>query len=179
MYPYIPFGMITVVHGYLGSGKSSTLLDLVARATRGEVLPDGCRLPDPVAAVYQCTESGSLSVTKQMLINAGADIDKVASIGGSFLTINDVRLQRAVRELDASILVIDPLQNFFETDMSNAQSVSRELDTIGRFAVETDCAVILVGHFTKKETSEAQYQGMGSADLAAFARSILHRQKNE
>lgn len=174
MYPYIPFGMITVVHGYPGSGKSSMLLDLIARATRGEVLPDGSRLPESIAAVYQCTESGSLSVTKQMLVNAGADIDKVASIGGSFLTINDVRLQRAVRELDASILVIDPLQNFFESGMTNAQSVRRELDTIGRFAVETGCAVILVGHFTKKETSEAQYQGMGSADLAAIARSILH-----
>ena len=174
MYPYIPFGMITVVHGYPGSGKSSMLLDLVARATRGEVLPDGSRLPGPIAAVYQCTESGSLSVTKQMLVNAGADIDRVASIGGSFLTINDVRLQRAVKELDAKILVIDPLQNFFESDMTNAQSVRRELDAIGRFAVETGCAVILIGHFTKKETSEAQYQGMGSADLAAIARSILH-----
>ena len=55
MYPYIPFGMITVVHGYPGSSKSSMLLDLVARATRGEVLPDGSRLPGPIAAVYQCT----------------------------------------------------------------------------------------------------------------------------
>lgn len=174
MYPFIPFGMITVVQGYPGSGKSSMLLDLIARASRGEVLPDGSRLPSPVSTVYQCTESGSLSVTKQMLVSAGADIDKVASIGGSFLTINDVRLQRAVRELDAKILVIDPLQNFFESDMTNAQSVRRELDAIGRFAVETGCAVILVGHFTKKETSEAQYQGMGSADLAAIARSILH-----
>ena len=109
-----------------------------------------------------------------MLVNAGADIYRVASIGGSFLTINDVRLQRAVKELDAKILAIDPLQNFFESDMTNAQSVRRELDAIGRFAVETGCAVILVGHFTKKETSEAQYQGMGSADLAAIARSILH-----
>lgn len=87
MYPYIPFGMITVVHGYPGSGKSSMLLDLVARATRGEVLPDDRRLPEPIATVYLCTESGSLSVTKQMLISAGADIDKVASISGSFLTI--------------------------------------------------------------------------------------------
>lgn len=95
-------------------------------------------------------------------------------VGGSFLTINDVRLQRAVRELDAKTLVIDPLQNFFESDMTSTQSVWRELDAIGRFAVETGCAVILVGHFTKKEASEAQYQGMGSADLAAIARSILH-----
>lgn len=71
LYPYISFGMTKVVHGYPGSGKSSMLLDHVVRASRGEVLPDGSRLAKPIPTIYQCTDSGSMRVTKQMLINAG------------------------------------------------------------------------------------------------------------
>ena len=109
-----------------------------------------------------------------MLVHSGADLERVSYIDGAYLTISDSRIQRAIRETDAKILIIDPIQNFFETDMSNAQAVHREVSEISKFAIERDCAVILVGHFTKKGSSEAQYQGMGSADLAAMARSILH-----
>ena len=173
-YPYIPFGMITMVQGYPGSGKSSMLLDILARASRGDVLPDGSRLSAPVSSVYQCTESGSQSITKRMLQNSGADLERISFIEGSFLTINDARIQRAVTESGSNILIIDPIQNFFQADISNAQSVRKELNEIIRFAIRNNCAVILVGHFTKKGSAEAQYQGMGSADLAAISRSILH-----
>lgn len=173
-YPYIPFGMITMVQGYPGSGKSSMLLDIIARASRGEVLPDGSKLSSPVSAVYQCTESGSQSITKRMLANSGADLHAISFIEGSFLTISDPRIQRAVTESGSKILVIDPIQNFFESDMTNALAVRRELSAISKFAITSGCAVILVDHFTKKGSAEAQYQGMGSADLAAISRSILH-----
>jgi len=173
-YPYIPFGMITVVQGYPGSGKSSVLLDIIARASRSDVLPDGSRLDEAISAVYQCVESGSQSNIKQMLKNSGADLSAVSFIEGSYLTVSDLRIQRAVMESGAKIIVIDPIQNFMEADMSSAQNVRRELASISSFAARTGCAVILVGHFTKKGSNEAQYQGMGSADIAAIARSILH-----
>ena len=173
-YPYIPFGMITMVQGYPGSGKSSFLLDLIARASKGELLPDGSKLDSPVSSVYQCTESGSQSITKKILQNAGADLDRVSFIEGAYLTINDPRIQRAVVESESKLLIIDPIQNFFEADMSNATAVRKALSAISRFAVHNGCAVILVGHFTKKGSAEAQYQGMGSADLAAISRSIIH-----
>lgn len=174
-----PYGLnqiaaVLQLYGYPSSGKSSFLLDIVSRATRGDQLPNGGHLDKPVSAVYQCTEAGRPSITKKMLVNSGADLDRVSFIKGSFLTINDPRIQRAVRESDSKILIIDPIQNFLENDMSNAQTVRRELSAISSFATETGCAVILIGHFTKKETAEAQYQGMGSADIAAIARSIIH-----
>ncbi len=173
-YPYIPFGMITMVQGYPGAGKSSFLLDLIARASRGELLPDGSKLDSPLSSVYQCTESGSQSITKRILQNAGADLDRVSFIEGAYLTINDPRIQRAIVESESKLLIIDPIQNFFEADMSNATAVRRELSAISHFAVHNGCAVILVGHFTKKRSGEVQYQGMGSADLAAISRSIIH-----
>ena len=173
-YPYIPFGQLTIVQGCPGSGKSSMLLDIIARASTGGKMPDGSRLDKPLTSVYQCLEAGKASITKQMLINAGADLDAVSFIEGSDLTINDTRIQRAVRETDARILVIDPIQNYLKGNMSSAQKLRMELAPICSFAAETDCAVILVGHFTKKSSSEALYRGMGSVDLPAIVRSLIH-----
>ena len=173
-YPYIPFGQLTIVQGCPGSGKSSMLLDIIARASTSGMMPDGSRLDKPIPSVYQCLEAGKASVTKQMLINAGANLDAVSFIEGSNLTINDTRIQRAVLETGAKILVIDPIQNYLKGNMSSAQKLRMELAPVCSFAAETDCAVILVGHFTKKRSSEALYRGMGSVDLPAIVRSLIH-----
>ena len=173
-FPYFPFGQLTIVQGCPGSGKSSMLLDIIARASKGKMMPDGSRLDKPISSVYQCLEAGKASVTKQMLINSDADLDAVSFIEGSDLTVNDTRIQRAIRETGAKILVIDPIQNFLKGNMSSAQKVRMELAPVCSFAAETDCAVILVGHFTKKKSSEALYRGMGSVDLSAIVRSLIH-----
>ena len=66
------------------------------------------------------------------------------------------------------------MQQFFEKDMNTAQTVRRELSILTDYAVKYDCAVILIGHFAKDAPSEALYHGLGSAEIAAVPRSILH-----
>lgn len=170
----IPLGMITAVNGYPSSGKSSLAVDIIARGTRGDAMPDGIPLPEPINCIYQCTEAGKIGLVKRMLRNAGADLDRVYFIEGEYLTVSDPRLKRAMEESHASLLVIDPIQEFFDSDMNNAQSVRRELGALGRFAAEHECAVVLIGHFTKDNPARALYHGMGSSDIYAIARSVLH-----
>lgn len=171
--PYLYFGMINLVYGYPGSGKSSFVTDLIARRTRHGAMPDGHMLDNPITAVYQCNEFGTEGLFRQMLTNAKADLDAIGIIEGKKITVTDPRVYRAVRELDAKILVIDPIQNYVKANMNNAQRMREELSELGQFAAETDCAVILIGHFTKKIANEDQYQGGGSSDIAAIARSHL------
>ena len=173
-YPYIPFGMITLVYGMPSSGKSTLLSDIIASVTSGNMLPDGSKLDSKINAVYQCAEAGGAGTIRKMLENAGANLDAVSFVDGDSLTMCDGRIQRIVEETGAKLLVIDPMQEFLEANMSQAQSSRKELSDIARMAENTGCAVVFVSHFTKTENKEEIYQGMGSADIAAIARSILH-----
>ena len=172
--PYIPFGMISLVQGMPGSGKSTFLTDIIACATKGAMLPDGTRLEKKVNAVYQCAQAGGPGVIKTMLKNAGADLNAVSFVRGDSLTICDGRIQRLVEETDAKILVVDPMQEFLESNMFQAQSSRKEFSEIATLAEKTGCAVILVSHLTKSENKEELYRGLGSIDIAAAVRSVLH-----
>ena len=172
--PYFPPSAITVIAGYPGGGKSSIALDIAARAARGDALPDGSHVTEKITVAYQCTEVGKLGIITTILDNARAPLDAIHLIRGSKLKLADVRIERAIKESNAKVLIFDPMQQFFEKDMNTAQTVRRELSILTDYAVKYDCAVILIGHFAKDTPSEALYHGLGSAEIAAVPRSILH-----
>ena len=41
-----------------------------------------------------------------------------------------------------------------------------------------DCAVVLIGHLSKRENSKDLYRGLGSIDVVASARSVLQVERN-
>ena len=49
---------------------------------------------------------------------------------------------------------------------------------IGMWASTYNCAIVLIGHLSKKESGKEIYRGLGSIDLAASVRSVLHVQRN-
>jgi len=172
--PYIPFGMVTIVQGMPGSGKSTFLADIIACVTNGKTLPDGTRLPERMNAVYQCSEAGGPGVVKQMLQNAHADLNAVSFVQGDFVSLCDGRIQRLIEETNAKILVVDPMQEYLESSMFQAQSSRKEITNVSLLAEKTGCAIVLIGHFTKAQNKEELYQGMGSGDIVGLARSVLH-----
>lgn len=172
--PYIPFGMVTVVQGMPGSGKSTFLADIVACATNGKTLPDGTVLPEKLNAVYQCSEAGGPGVVKLMLQNAGADLNAVSFVQGDYVSLCDGRIRRLIEETNAKLLVVDPMQEYLESSMFQAQSSRKEITNVSLLAEKTGCAVVLIGHFTKYQNKEELYQGMGSGDIVGLARSVLH-----
>lgn len=48
------------------------------------------------------------------------------------------------------------------------------LRQLAAWAAMYDCAVVLIGHLNKKQSSKDLYRGLGSIDLVAAARSVLH-----
>ena len=47
LYPFIPFGKVTIVQGDPGEGKTTMVLQIIAKLTKGEaVLPSGSDEPD-------------------------------------------------------------------------------------------------------------------------------------
>ena len=170
----IPTGGITMVDGDPGAGKSTFVMDIISRAIRGLPFPDGSVCPyQDIEALYQCTEIGNPGRIARLISNSGAPRERVHRIDGERLTLSDVRFKKALQEKNIRILVVDPMQQFFEGDMNNAISARRELAVLSEFAAENEAAVILIRHFAKDKKRVAQHDGMGSVDISAIARSVI------
>lgn len=178
-YPYIPAGKITLLQGDPGDGKSTMMMNLISEISRGGSLPDGTQLGRPRRAIYQCSEDGVKDTIKPRLESCGADCRNIAFLdeevhGG--LTLDDERIREAIIEFRPWLVVIDPLQSYIESssDLMMASKARRLMKRIGLWASTYDCGVVLIGHLNKSEGSKGLYRGLGSIDVAAAARSILH-----
>ena len=82
-------------------------------------------------------------------------------------------IEEAVRQVDAKLIVIDPISGFM-TGNSNVQAhVTRCLNPLVRLATRTCAAVVIVRHLRKSGQGRAIHRGMGSIAFSGTARSIL------
>lgn len=182
-YPYIPLGKLTVLQGDPGEGKSTFALNVVARITTGQPMPDGVPAKGKRVAIYQCAEDGIADTIKPRLQQAGADCERVAYIidNDIALTLEDGRIETAIKDTHASVFIIDPIQAFIppDADMQSATKMRSVLRKLANIADRNKCAVILIGHMNKGGSSKSLYRGLGSIDIAAIARSVLMISRDE
>jgi len=175
--PYIPLGKTTIIHGDPGEGKTHLALALIAALTRGDPLPMCSEAAPPMNVIYQTAEDGLRDTIKPRLEASGADCSRVFAIddGDRRLTLLDERVEAAIRETNARLIVLDPLQAFVggKMDMNRANKVRPLMKSLGDMAQRTGCAVLLVSHINKARGTKAGYRGLGSIDFRAAARSVL------
>lgn len=176
-YPYIPYGKVTIVQGDPGEGKTSFVLAMIALLTNGEPLPEEEAASPPINVIYQSAEDGLADTIKPRLEQSGADCCRVLVIDESDreLTLCDERLEHAVKETGARLIVLDPLQAYLGdgVDMHRANEVRPVFKRLCAMADRTGCAVILIGHMNKAQGLKSSYRGLGSIDFRAAARSVL------
>lgn len=192
LYPFIPYGKVTIIQGDPGEGKTTMVLQIIAKLTKGEpVLPiteeemTTEQTREPVNVIYQTAEDGLGDTIKPRLLAAGADCSKVLVIDDSELplTMLDERLEQAIRQINARLVVLDPIQSFLgaEVDMHRANEIRPLMKRVSVLAEKYHCAIVLNGHMNKNSTGKSSYRGLGSIDFQAAARSVLivGRVKNE
>jgi len=175
-YPYIPYGKITILQGDPGDGKSTMMMNIIAAVSTGGLTPDGKKIKEPQTVIYQCSEDGVADTIKPRLLIAGAACDKVAFLDEEKvdLSLDDENIRRAIYELKAKLLVIDPFQAYFgDGDLSSTMGVRKIMHRLGIWASLYDCAIVLIGHLNKNTSSKALYRSLGSIDVMATARSVL------
>lgn len=176
-YPYIPYGKITILQGDPGEGKSTMMLQLAALITAGKAMPDGSGDKVPGNVIYQAAEDGIEDTIKPRLLAAGADCGRIAFLENEEnpITLDDERLEQAIKDTQAKLLVIDPLQAYLgiDNDMQRPNSTRSVFGRLAKVAERTGCAVVLIGHMNKSSRTKGIYRGLGSIDIAAVARSIL------
>lgn len=175
-YPYIPFGKITIIQGDPGDGKTTLALRLAALLTKGENLPEDDTERTPINIIYQTAEDGIADTVKPRLLDAGADCSKVKIIDETDcpLTMLDKRIEKALFETGAKVLILDPIQSYVGTNinMNTANEVRSVMSSIGKLAEKYNCAILLIGHMNKT-SAKSSYRGLGSIDFQAAARSVL------
>ena len=174
--PYIPFGKVTIVQGNPGEGKTTFALRLAAACTTGGTLPGMKPLP-PFNAIYQTAEDGLGDTVKPRLIEAEADLDRVLVIDEAKreLTLSDERIERAITQNGARLIILDPIQAYMgeKTDMNRANEVRPIFMRLGQVAQRTGCAILLIGHLNKAAGMQSLQRGLGSIDIAAAVRSVM------
>lgn len=199
LYPFIPFGKVTIIQGDPGEGKTTMVLQIIAKLTRGEpillnkksqkeaqqdseenlkqeVLSQDNPI-QPVNVIYQTAEDGLGDTIKPRLLAAGADCSRVLVIDDREqpLTMVDVRLEEAIMQTKARMVVLDPIQGFLGTDvdMHRANEIRPLMKRMAVLAEKYHCAIILIGHMNKNSNGKSSYRGLGSIDFQAAARSVL------
>lgn len=199
LYPFIPFGKVTIIQGDPGEGKTTMVLQIIAKLTRGEsillnqksqkeaqkdseknlkqeVLSQDNPM-QPVNVIYQTAEDGLGDTIKPRLLAAGADCSRVLVIDDREqpLTMLDVRLEEAIMQTKARMVVLDPIQGFLGTDvdMHRANEIRPLMKRMAVLAEKYHCAIILIGHMNKNSNGKSSYRGLGSIDFQAAARSVL------
>ena len=199
LYPFIPFGKVTIIQGDPGEGKTTMVLQIIAKLTRGEpillnkksqkeaqqdseenlkqeVLSQDKPI-QPVNVIYQTAEDGLGDTIKPRLLAAGADCSRVLVIDDREqpLTMLDIRLEEAIMQTKARMVVLDPIQGFLGTDvdMHRANEIRTLMKRMAVLAEKYHCAIILIGHMNKNSNGKSSYRGLGSIDFQAAARSVL------
>ena len=175
-YPYIALGKITIIQGDPGQGKTHFLLKIAAACSKGEPLPDAPEA-EPINVIYQTAEDGLGDTIKPRLMKGGADEEHIFNINEDEkpVTMLDPRVEQAIIATGAKLVIFDPIQAYLgeKVDINSAVEVRGVLSAVGRLAEKYNCAIVLIGHLNKSQTSNSAQRGMGSMDIRANARSVL------
>jgi hypothetical protein len=188
-YGRVPMGMVSIISGEGGIGKTLIGYNIAAAVTQGWSLPDkeGRTLPgvlDTPADVLLLSghEEPLEQVTKWRLDLAGADMSRIhylkklqapdgQTMGWSLANVEAVR-NYLIKYPDIMLVTVDPMMSFFPGSMKNNYSgveVRALMDPWSELAAEFNVAVIFVNHFNKG-SGKATDRNSGSHAIVDAAR---------
>ena len=175
-YPYIPLGKLSIIHGDPAEGKTTLALWIAAACSRGLALPGG-ETGEPLTVLYQTAEDGLGDTIKPRLLESQADLKKIYTIDETDfpLSMLDHRIGEAIQDTHAQLMILDPMQAYLgeKVDMNRANEVRTVMKGLTKVANQTGCAIVLVGHLNKSQSTNSAQRGLGSMDFRAAARSVL------
>lgn len=173
----VPRGMLTILAGDPGLGKSFLCAWIAARLSRGDELPDNPDLRETASTVILSAEdSPSLALRPRAEAN-GADLSKIFFMEDSAFDIaSDLRRLDALSRENPSVklVVIDPLNSYLgRVDYLKDPDVRAALRPLTQFAEARNVATLAIMHLNKKTDLDGIYRIGGSIGFAGLARSIL------
>lgn len=185
----IPLGKITIVDGDPGMGKSLLAINIAARVSTGQPMPDGT--PGKQGAVILIApEDGAGDTLKPRLEAAGGDpsqvlllntlecLDskKLQIVDRPFALSDDLEtLENAIKAMKATLVILDPLTAIlgYNIDASRDQAIREVFTPLAQVAERSGCAMLIIRHLSKVNPTNPLYRGAGSIGIIAAARTGL------
>jgi putative DNA primase/helicase len=191
---YLPKGMLTILAGEGGTGKSTIAFNLAATITTGGFWPDGTRCNNPSNVLIFSTEDEPETVIQPRLMAAGANPNHYGIIRGtlddkgrkrSFDANRDMDLLRkAFQEIGSvSLLIIDPITTLVKGDINQSNVVRQSLEAVIELASEYKCSVIGITHFAKNSKGKSLIDRVLSSraftDLARMVWAVVQNRETD
>ena len=184
--PYLAKGMLAMLSGDPGAGKTFVSLAIAAAATVGKI-PYTLETCEPSNVLYLSIENSAECVLQPRFSALGGDPDRLHLLKGSIsgtgddvergaVWLSDQALLRAALAATKPVLVVvDPIQSYLgkEVDAHRSNETRPVLDGLARLAEEFRCCILLVRHLSKSQTGRAIHRGLGSIDLTGAVRTEL------
>ena len=171
----IPIGMITLLEGMEGIGKSTLMCAIAAAVSCGKGLPD-MNLSEPANVLWLSAEDSLSYCLKPRLVAAGADCDRVYAIGEifSFDQRGLVLVNEQIAKHEPLLVIIDPIFAYLNGDANKGYDVRQITNRLKESAEQFGCAILFVRHINKsKGHGDARAAGSGSIEWRAAVRSAL------
>lgn len=183
--PFIPLGMLSMLSGDPGAGKSFIALAVAAGLTRGRLL-DG-RIVDPAVVLYLSIENPLAQSIRPRFDALGGDPALFFALRGTLFTEDGEEqrgavtlahipiLEGAIRQTGARLVIVDPIQSYLgaTVDLHRSNETRPVMDGLAMLAEKHDCAVLLLRHLSKQSGGKAIHRGLGSIDLTGAVRSEM------
>lgn len=175
---YLARGMLTLIAGNGGTGKTTIALSIAAAITTGGKLPDGTTAPRGSVIMWS-GEDALAEVLVPRLQEAGADLTRVHFVGnenGVFDPATDMpELERAARRIpDLALIILDPFASVVQGDSHKNSEVRRGVQPVLNLAAAAGATVIGITHFAKNTAGRSLADRvLGSVAFSAVARMVL------
>ncbi|MDP2914911.1 MAG: AAA family ATPase [Candidatus Aminicenantes bacterium] len=176
----ILFGMLNLLAGPPGGGKSVLTIAIAAIKSRDLGLPDSKEIITGCDSLFLCAEDPIAQAVRPRAEANGADLNRIFCIEAEDLDAGEIfgRLRQALAANPRiKFVVVDPLNAFLKsgTDYFRDPDVRRALlRPLAALAEETGAAVLGICHLNKRtDESGALNRIGGSVAYGAAARSVL------
>jgi hypothetical protein len=174
--PRVPAKGLTLIFGEAGIGKSTMVLDLAARWTRGDPMPEsvGTTFKPITVGIYGCEDDLS-SIVIPRLMAAGANLDRIVFLeldkAKPILPDQIGRMKQLCDEAEVKVLIIDNVENGMgNLDSNNSKSLRHALSPLSDFGIP----VIAIHHPKKGSVRGSATEAMsGSQAYTNVARSTM------
>jgi RecA-family ATPase len=172
--PYLANGMLAMMSGDPGIGKTFVALAISAALTLGNT-PYTNKPCVPANVLYLTVENSPEHVLRPRFDLLGGNPSLFHVIDGSIRLSEISSLSKAIQQTKARLMVVDPIQSFLGSDVDThrANETRPIMDDLSRLAKDHECCILLLRHLSKASTGRAIYRGQGSIDFTGAVRTEL------